>query len=205
MLKNGWTILFQGDSVTDAHRRDAGIGELGMGYPMMAASLLTARMPELGLQFINRGISGDRSRDLVRRWDEDCIALRPDVVTVLIGVNDTWRRFDSGDPTPAADYAANCRNIFGRTKAMGARLIVLEPFVLPINADRASWREDLDEKVGELRALAREFADAYVPLGGLFAAASVQQPMEVWAADGVHPTKAGHALIADALIDVLVK
>jgi lysophospholipase L1-like esterase len=91
---------------------------------MLVASSLTAKLPELELSFLNRGISGNRSKDLAARWQEDCIGLKPDWVSVLIGVNDTWRRFDQNDPTTAQEYARNVRDVFSRTVENGMRLIV---------------------------------------------------------------------------------
>jgi lysophospholipase L1-like esterase len=93
-------------------------------------------------------------------------------------------------------YETNYRHILQQSKAAGMKLIVCEPFLLPVPQDRVAWREDLDPKIAAARRLAREFGAIYVPLDGAFAAAATQQPMERWAPDGVHPTPAGHALIA---------
>ena len=166
----------------------------------MVAGRLGARYPELNLAFLNRGISGDRSGDLFRRWQEDCLDLEPDVLSILIGINDVWRRYDSGNPTSAETYAANYRRLLEETCAAlpAVRLILLEPFVLPTPEDRLNWREDLDPKIAVARELAREFNAIYVPLDGLFAAAACRQHPAYWAEDGVHPTSAGHGLIAEA-------
>ncbi len=194
-LKTGARILFQGDSITDAGR-GAPPG-LGTGYVHIAAGVLQAAAPDLGLTVMNRGISGNRVKDLVGRWDRDCIELEPDVVSIMIGVNDTWRRFDSNDPTTAESYEESYRAILERTRAeTGAQVVIVEPFVLPCPPDRVAWREDLDPKIAAARRLAREFADVYVPLDGLLAGASTRVAPEYWAADGVHPTGPGHAFIA---------
>lgn len=195
-LEPGSRILFQGDSITDAGRGAAPEG-LGCGYVQIAAGILRATWPEQALEIVNRGISGNRAVDLVARWDRDCIALKPDVVSVMIGVNDTWRRFDSGDPTPAEKFEESYRTILRRTRdELGAKIVMLEPFVLPCPPDRVAWRADLDPKIDAVRRLAREFADVYVPLDGIFAEACVRVRPEYWAGDGVHPSNAGHALIA---------
>ncbi|MHC4249903.1 MAG: SGNH/GDSL hydrolase family protein [Planctomycetota bacterium] len=155
-LKKGMCILFQGDSITDAGR-GAPPG-LGTGYVQIAAGILLCRAPDLSLTVINRGISGNRVKDLVGR----CF-----------------------------------RTILEQTReALGAKIVIVEPFVLPCPADRAQWREDLDPKIAAVRRLAREFADVYVPLDGLFAEACVRVAPEYWAGDGVHPTGPGHAFIA---------
>jgi lysophospholipase L1-like esterase len=196
-------ILFQGDSITDAGRNREEFHNLGGGYPMFAAARLNVICPCNDFEFINCGISGDRSIDLLNRWDDDCLGLKPDVVSVLIGINDTWRRYDSNDPTTAGDYEANYRNILSRIKEKlpDTRIIILEPFVLPTPADRLEWREDLDPKIAAARKLAAEFKTGYVPLDGIFNKYAIISEPEKWAADGVHPTPAGHALIADEWIN----
>jgi lysophospholipase L1-like esterase len=189
-------ILFQGDSITDAGRAATPDG-LGRGHVYIASSLLRATFPERRLEILNRGVSGNRARDLEARWTRDCVELRPDLVSVLVGINDTWRRYDSNDPTSTGDFEAAYRRILERTRdETRARIVVMEPFLLPCPEDRLDWREDLDPRIDAVRRLAREFADVYVPLDGAFAAAAVAVGPEYWAGDGVHPTPAGHALIA---------
>lgn len=196
LLHSGQTILFQGDSITDAGRNRHDAAGLGGGYAMMAASLLQARHPELGLKFLNKGISGNRAVDLAGRWDQDCLDLKPDWVSILIGVNDCWRRFDGNDLTTAENFEKHVRNILERSRSQGIRIILCEPFVLPCPPDREAWREDLDPKIHVIRKLAREFDALLVPFDGIFAARSILQPPAFWAADGVHPTLPGHALMA---------
>jgi lysophospholipase L1-like esterase len=189
-------ILFQGDSITDAGRASDPDG-LGRGYVYIASSLLRATFPGRRLEILNRGVSGNRARDLEARWTRDCVELKPDLVSILIGINDTWRRYDSNDPTSAADFEAAYRRILERTRdETRARIVVMEPFLLPCPEDRLDWREDLDPRIDAVRRLARQFAHVYVPLDGAFAAAAVAVGPEYWAEDGVHPTPAGHALIA---------
>lgn len=192
-------ILFQGDSITDWGRNYEDPSSLGVGYALMIASRLGLQFPEKKLTFINRGISGNRVTDLQRRWDKDCLELKPTVVSIYIGINDTWRHFDSGEETTAAQFEASYRDLIERTKkATNAKLILIEPFVLPVPEDRKGWRQDLDPKIHVVRELAREYGALLVPLDGLFAAASVKAEPAYWAPDGVHPSPAGHALITDA-------
>jgi lysophospholipase L1-like esterase len=121
------------------------------------------------------------------------------VVSILIGINDTWRRFDSNDPTTADEYERSFRHILERTRReLEARIVICEPFLLSVSHERDSYRIDLDPKIQIARRLAREYGHVFVPLDGLFAAASVHRPPGTWAEDGVHPTASGHALIADA-------
>ncbi|HKJ90388.1 MAG TPA: SGNH/GDSL hydrolase family protein, partial [Oceanipulchritudo sp.] len=204
-LKPGQTLLFQGDSITDCNRDRTLSDSLGSGYVNMIAGLLAARQPHLGAACLNRGISGNRSEDLLKRWREDCLDLKPDVLSLFIGINDVWRRYDSNLPTSTEAFAANYRRILEATvKALPeSLLILLEPFVLPVPEDRRHWREDLDPKIDVVRHLAREFGARLVPLDGIFAAASTAQPPAFWARDGVHPTPAGHGLIARAWLEAV--
>ncbi len=203
MIENDSLVLFQGDSITDAGRC-LGDGELGHGYVMMAAALFSALCPAMRVRFVNRGISGNRVRDLKGRWQEDCLDLRPDLVSIMIGVNDTWRRFDSDDPTSVEDFEADYRTLLEWTAdQLDVRLILIEPFVLPVPADRATWRQDIDPKIDVVRRLAREFGAVLLPMDGVFARACAARDPAFWAPDGVHPTPAGHALIAKTWLETV--
>ncbi|GGH12037.1 SGNH/GDSL hydrolase family protein [Paenibacillus segetis] len=199
LLQDNDVVLFQGDSITDAGRNYEDGASLGVGYSLLIASQLGHMYPKMNLSFLNRGISGNRVVDLQGRWDEDCLDLKPTWVSIYIGINDTWRRYDEGQETTAAQFEATYRDIIVRTQEkLNANLILIEPFVLPVPEDRKKWREDLDPKITVARELAREFGAIYIPLDGLFAAASTQAEPHFWAPDGVHPSPAGHGLIADA-------
>ncbi|KEQ23143.1 SGNH/GDSL hydrolase family protein [Paenibacillus tyrfis] len=201
-IEDGAVVLFQGDSITDCGRnREIGT-DLGRGYALIASALFASKYPEKQVQFINRGISGNRVKDLQQRWQEDCLDLNPTWVSIYIGINDTWRRYDRNDPTSVEAFAEGYRDLIVRTKeTLDAKLILVEPFVLPVPEDRKRWREDLDPKINAVRELAREFETLYVPLDGMFAAASTKAPSAYWAPDGVHPSPAGHALIANAWLE----
>ncbi|WP_339173402.1 SGNH/GDSL hydrolase family protein [Paenibacillus sp. FSL H7-0943] len=197
-------ILFQGDSITDWGRNHEDASSLGVGYAMMVAARLGHLYPEKNLTFFNRGIGGNRIVDLQGRWDQDCLDLKPTWVSIYIGINDTWRRFDSGEETTPEQFEASYRDLIERTrKSLNAKLVLIEPFVLPVPEDRRTWRQDLDPKIHIVRELAREYGAPLVPLDGLFAAASVKAEPAYWAYDGVHPTPAGHALIADAWLKTM--
>lgn len=204
MIETNAVVLFQGDSITDAGRSRENLDDLGSGYAKMAASRFESLFPEKNVRFLNRGISGNRAKDLAGRWKEDCLDLKPTWVSILIGINDCWRRYDRNDPTSRADFETHYRKILTETqKNLKARLIILEPFVLPTPADREAWREDLDPKIDVARKLAREFGAIYIPLDGIFASASCQRECAFWAKDGVHPSGAGHALIAEHWLKAL--
>lgn len=198
MINSGDQILFIGDSITDAGRDRESGDDLGRGYAHLAAALAGARRPDLGLRFVNRGISGNRVRDLRERWQADCLDLRPDLVSIMIGINDTWRRYDRDDPTSTEDYERDYRVILDRTAEQGSRLILIEPFLAPVNEAQWEWRCDLDPRIQVVRRLAAEYGAALLPADGLFAEATAKADAATWAHDGVHPTPAGHALLAEA-------
>lgn len=191
-------VLFQGDSITDAGRSRENDDDMGRGYASLIGAWFSAMHPEMRVRFLNRGIGGNRVKDLKARWQADCLDLKPDVVSIMIGINDTWRRYDSNNPTSVADYESGFRDILTQSQNQGSKLIIIEPFVLPVPEDRATWREDLDPKIDAARRLAREFGALYIPLDGIFAQAAAVREPAFWAADGVHPTPAGHALIAQS-------
>jgi len=150
-------ILFQGDSVTDVGRIRNEEDNLGSGYPMMVASWFAAKYPEMNVHFLNRGNSGESIKHLEIRWKEDCLDLKPTMVSILIGINDCWRKFDRNEPTTPAQFECSYRNLLDKIKKQGIKkIIMLEPFVLPITQDRKAWREDLDPKIHVIRELARE-------------------------------------------------
>ncbi|MFB2600248.1 GDSL-type esterase/lipase family protein [Herbiconiux sp. P17] len=189
------TVLFVGDSVTDCDRRTDPDG-LGRGYVRVLAAT-----PELaGRTVLNRGISGNCVVDLEARWADDVVAAGAGVVSILIGINDTWRRYDSDDPTSAADFEAGYRRLLAPLVAReGARLVLMEPFLLPVTAEQPSWRDDLDPKIEVVRRLAAEFGATLVPTDVeliRLASAAGSAGAAALAADGVHPTPQGHAAIA---------
>jgi lysophospholipase L1-like esterase len=196
------TILFTGDSITDCGRVRDNADHLGFGYAAITAAHLQARLASPKLKIYNRGISGNRASDLLARVDADLLALKPTVVSILIGINDTWRRYDSNDPTSAETFEKNYRAVLDRVRdGLKARVVLLEPFLLHVPADRAKYREDLNPKIDVVRKLAVEFGTEFLPLDGIFAQAATMAPPAYWAGDGVHPSMAGHALIAETWLE----
>lgn len=190
------TLLFIGDSITDCGRGATEDG-LGRGYVRDIAAIMAEQSP--GAAVINRGISGNRIRDLVARWTPDAIALAPDVLTVYIGINDVWREFDQNDPLDQQAFARDYADILTQAKdALSARLILIEPYVLPTTPDRLAWRPQLDGVLATVRRMAAQFGAALVPLDSIFTDAATRTDMTSLTADGVHPTPEGHRMIADA-------
>ncbi len=199
LLRPGDRVLLTGDSITDWGRDRSDPASLGHGYAGIVAALAGARLPEHGLEFLNRGVGGDTARMLRDRWEVDGLALGPTVVSVLVGVNDTWRRFTEGTVTTAEEYEEHLRAVLDSARErLDARLVLVEPFVVPVTAQQHLWRPDLDPRIAVVRRLAAELRAVLVPADGLFAAAVVRTSPERWAYDGVHPTPAGHGLLAEA-------
>ena len=202
LLNSDDRILFTGDSITDCGRVRDNPDHLGFGYAAITAAHLQARLASPQLKIFNRGISGNRAADLLQRFDTDLLALNPTVISILIGINDTWRRYDSNNATSAEAFEGDYRSILQKIKMhLDARVVLLEPFLLHVPQDRYAWREDLNPKIDAVRKLAVEFGTELLPLDGLFAQAATQAPAGYWAGDGVHPSMAGHALIAETWLE----
>lgn len=189
------TILLTGDSITDAGRDRSDLASRGTGY----AALVGAALP--GERVLNTGIGGNRVVDLQSRWDDDVLAHAPDVLSVMIGINDTWRRYDSGSTTSAEAFATGYRDLVTRAQAAGvARILLVEPFLLPVTPAQWSWREDLDPKIQAVRRLATDLGTGYLATDGPLAqraAALGSGGAAALADDGVHPTPEGHRFLAD--------
>ncbi|MGY5764933.1 SGNH/GDSL hydrolase family protein [Brachybacterium sp. DNPG3] len=199
------TLLFIGDSITDCGRNDDPDG-LGYGYVRLLAEHFAAHEPTATV--VNRGISGNKVRDLVARFDEDCLDLEPDVVTVYIGVNDTWHGFSHNDPVSQEDFESGYRHLLDQLSARrpAAPVLMIIPFVADIDEEKASFHADLDQKVAIVRRLAKEFRHPVVDLEEVLEEAwAVGHTPAGIAEDGVHPTIAGHRLIADAWLEVFAK
>lgn len=197
-------ILFQGDSITDMGRDRSDSHNMGNGYPKYVKQLLTAKIGFEDAEFINLGISGDRTCDLLERRQKDCIDIQPDIVSILIGINDTWRRYDSNNPTSVQVFEDNYRKLLVDIKTnTKAKIIILEPFLIDSDENKRCYREDLYEKIEAVRRLAREYADAYVPLDGIFAAACLENEPSFYSADGVHPEPNGAKVIAEYYVKAL--
>lgn len=197
------TILFQGDSITDGSR---GRNEdpnhiLGHGYVFAIASRLGFELAQSRPYFINRGISGNRVSDLYGRWNEDAISLNPDLISILIGVNDAGRIVD-GHPGGVTDrFERVYRHLLAETKEVlpHTGLVLCEPFLLKTAAREerwAQWKVRLDDYSRIVRSLAEEYEAVFVPLQAPFDRAAAAMNAEYWLWDGVHPTVAGHELIA---------
>ena len=192
-------ILFQGDSITDAGRDRRNYFNLGGGYPSFAAPLIREAHPELELEFINLGISGNRTGQLFDRLYPDAIALKPDIVSILIGINDIWHRYNWDMVTTTDEQIElNYRCIFERLKKeTDAKIMILAPYLLDCE-DKKEVREDLCRVLPIVRRLAEDYADVYIPLDELFDEALKSQPEpKYYSGDGVHPNADGARFIGE--------
>lgn len=198
IFTRGARILFQGDSITDGNRgRNSDPNHiLGHGYQFILAAKYGAMLADRQLVFINRGVSGNRVSNLAARWQKDALDLRPDVLSILIGVND----LNSG--VSAAEYERQYDALLAETvKALPAvKLVLGEPFGLPVGPKKANWekyRTDLAERQAIVGRLAAKYHAVVVHYQKAFDEAAQHAPAEYWIWDGVHPTYSGHQLMAD--------
>ncbi|AZM51359.1 GDSL family lipase [Streptomyces sp. WAC 01529] len=199
-LTAGDRLLFIGDSLTDAGRDRADRASLGDGYVSRIARALRA---EAGAgpapTVLNKGVNGHRVHDLESRWAADVIAERPTVVTVGIGINDTWRRYDQGLVSPVAEFEASLDRVLAHTgRESAARLVVITPFLLPATPDQERWYEDLNPRTEAALRAARAHGAQVVRADLLMARAAVEIGARALAPDGVHPSALGHDLLAEA-------
>jgi len=207
----GDVVLFQGDSITDAGRNKQqelpnNARSFGMGYAMHIASWLLEAMPAKEMTIYNRGISGNKVFQLADRWEKDCLDLNPNVLSILIGVNDYWH-FRNGqyDGTPEI-YENDFRNLLTRTKEAlpDLKLVICQPFILTgTRAVDESWVEPFNAYQASARKISDEFGAIWVPFQEAFDKAIEVADPTYWAGDGVHPSMAGAQLMAKTWLEAL--
>src|ERR1051325_3759554 len=201
---DGLVVLFQGDSITDAGR-DRQVSEpnlargLGSGYPLLVAAAALAAHPHRAPRFYKRGVGGDSAPGLASRWATDTLALAPDVLSVLVGVNDFWHKLSKGYTGTVQQYEDQYVALLDQPRRAlpRVRLLVLEPFVLRCGAVDDRWFPEFAERRAAARRVAEHAGAGFVPLQAAFDDLVRQGAPQYWAADGVHPTPAGHAVIAE--------
>ena len=201
---SGSVVVFQGDSITDGGR-DRTILEpnndaaFGASHAALLMRDIRAAHPEVPWRFYNRGISGNKLPDLQARWASDTIALRPDILSILAGVNDYWHTRSFRYTGTTEDYERQYSALLAATRAAlpDVSFVVLEPFVLRTGAVDARWFPTFDERRAAAARVAAAAGARFVPLQSVFDARAAETGPEAWAKDGVHPTPAGHALIAE--------
>ena len=201
-LKKEGIILFQGDSITDAGRkRDKNdpnnSAALGSGYALMAASGLLRKNADKNLKIYNKGISGNKVFQLAERWDSDCFAIKPDVLSILVGVNDYWHTLNHDYKGTVQTYRDDYNKLLDRTRQQlpDVQLIIGEPFAVKgVSAVDDKWYPAFDE----YRAAADQHQAIFIPYQAIFDKALQSAPGSYWTGDGVHPSVAGAQLMAEA-------
>ena len=190
-------LLFQGDSITDAWREkgDNDYHKLGNNYPKYAAQYISELYPDTQFEFINLGKGGNKTADLVARLRSDFIDIQPDIVSILVGINDVWAHVENRDWMPNEEFRDNYRTILEALKTeTNAKIMLIEPFIFP-HPNTVVFREDLNPKIDVIRKLALEYADAYLPTDGLFYSAFMTEDSNSFTDDCIHPNAHGSEFI----------
>lgn len=210
-MKPHSVILFQGDSITDVGRSRRANGPnnpdgLGDGYPHLISKYLLESYPDHYLQIYNRGVSGDRIRDLAHRWKNDSLRLLPNIISLLIGVNDTWNYLFMGMGSDPKDYQGVYRKLLQDTRQFqpDTLLILCEPFVLITGEVSEEWMNDINERQDITRGLAQEYDGVSVPFQSALDKAAENISPHKLLEDGVHPTALGHSVLADCWIEAVL-
>jgi len=199
-LKPGQTIVFTGNSITDAGRCEPAYKPLVPGYVYFVGNLLLAKYPHLNLNIINTGISGNTIRDLKNRWEKDCLNYKPDILSVLIGINDLWRQYGEPERIPAAvypdEYGLTYRQLLSHTKQRcNSQFVLIKPFMFCNDTENKIF-QDLRIYIQIVHHSAKEFGAVLVPLQARIDEQIKQVAPEKWSQDSVHPYNWTHAWIA---------
>jgi len=205
-MMKGQTILFQGDSITDSSRNkeDNGFNTpriLGSGYPMLAGASLLNDFASFDLKIYNRGISGNKVYQLAERWDKDCLDLKPDVLSILIGVNDIWHKLNGNYIGTVEVYRNDYIDLLERTKKALPRVkfVICEPFAVKgVKAVDDKWYPEFYDYQKAAKEIALMFGAVFIPYQSIFDMAQKFAPGAYWTGDGVHPSLAGAQLMATA-------
>jgi acyl-CoA thioesterase I len=205
IIKPDDLILFQGDSITDCGRRDSEDG-LGTGYAAIIRGLLSRNTGLMPLKILNRGIGGDRTVELLQRWKEDCEDLKPDVLSITIGVNDVWRimgEWEGQTYVGPEAFSENYRRLIDRALAAGVRrLILCSPTAIENHKD-SRIAALIEERAEIVKNMAAEYKAVYVPFLECQLELLKTRPEVMWTIDGCHPTTAGHAALARCWLETL--
>jgi lysophospholipase L1-like esterase len=210
-LKRDDIILFQGDSITDAHRKrdDANPNSpaaLGTSYPFLATAEMLYRYPDKSLKCYNKGVSGNKVFQLTDRWQADCLDLKPTVLSILVGVNDFWHTLVNGYTGTIKTYRDDYKALLDRTKQAlpDVKLIIGEPYaVIGVKAVDDKWYPAFNDYRRAAREIAESFGAVFIPYQEIYDKAQKSAPGSYWTADGVHPSLAGARLMAEAWLQTV--
>lgn len=204
LIRPGDVVLFQGDSITSSSRQEIQESNantapaLGSGFAWLAASQYLIDHPENPPQFYNRAVSGAFLAEMAGRWQQDCLDLKPNVVSILIGVNDYWHRYLKEYDGTHEQYVRDYRDLLKRTREAlpDVRIIVGEPFMYPCGEVTQEWFPGFVPHREATRQLAEEAGAVFIPNQSLIDIACKLAPPETWSSDGCHPTPAGASQLA---------
>lgn len=210
LLKPNEKLLFIGDSVTDVGRaRPVGEGlggALGQGYVAQVAAMLDCVYPELAVRVLNMGTSGNTVRDLDARWRTDVLDLEPDWVSIMIGINDVWRQFDSPTRHEQHVYLPEYRETLDRlvdtTQPNVSGIVLMTPYFIEPNPDD-TMRATMDEYGAAVREIAQRYGTLFVDTQAAFNALLAHMHSANIAWDRVHPNQTGHMLLARGFLNVI--
>jgi lysophospholipase L1-like esterase len=204
ILKPDQTIVFIGDSITDAGRLQRAYRPFGNGYVHFTANYLLAKYPQLNFRIFNTGINGNTMRDLERRWERDCLSHKPDVLSVLIGINDLWQTLTAGRESEGAEvreYESTYQRLLAAVKQQGdCQFILMEPFMFCDDAEDRMFR-DLPAYIKAVHNLAEQFDAALVPLQSAIDEKIKTVASDKWSDDMVHPYIWAHCWISQQWIE----
>lgn len=197
-------VVFFGDSITDSGRNKLDPDDLGVGYVKIAAGKLRLLYPDTEFRFLNRGVGGDRTAELLERVQRDVVDEKPDYVVLEVGINDVWCRFSRGEEVTPEAFRSNYLSLVETILATGAKLFLIQPYVLKM-ADKQRFRPYLERFNEIIYEIAREKDIVLVPVDEIFMGVTQDIDPAQFSADGVHPTHRGCRYIADLLIKELKK
>ena len=203
-IKDGQTVVFMGDSITDCGRRNPeNAAPYGKGYMEAVMGLVTARWPQRRIAWHNRGISGEVAEQLLARVEPDVVDLKPTWVSFLVGINDLLRKYDEdgSELMPPQRYRKAYDQMLARTVQAGAeRLVMMDPFYMTANPPAGSKDQDVLSRIGEYIGVVEELAAKYgaihIPLHRVFQDHLAYRPASLFCPEPVHPNRFGHMIIA---------
>jgi lysophospholipase L1-like esterase len=195
-------LLMIGDSITDCGRfyDESGLGD---GYVRFIDDMLKEKYPQLGIEVINRGISGNTIRDLKHRWQQDVLDLKPDWLSLMIGINDVWQQIDHWLPeahwVTIAEYERTLDELVGLVASSLNGLILMTPYVLELGKTD-EMRVKMDRYGSVVRKIARKYDAVFVDTQAAFNDFLQRMDVRELSNDRVHMNAVGHQVLAKAFL-----